>query len=213
MPAPLVDGSHGLRLSDSAVESFTGDWGNVVAANSFETLKKVIEGHSVANDFYRAVHEWSVIAVEEDPLQEGECLCGQQDLRYKYTIRNQYTGQDLEYIGSKCVEHFQSSALTLQVNVLRGLFDLRKKMLAGQTVSLNEDFSREILKWLYEEGAFPASQYNNNNGAGDYQFLLDMFNKRNKDEITAGQHKKIRGLMYYTVKPFISNHPALGKTP
>lgn len=181
-----------------------------MAANSFETLKKVIEQNSVANEFYRAVHEWAVTSVEEDPLSEGECVCGQQDLRYKYTIQNQRTGQPLEYIGSKCVEHFQSRELNLQVNVLRGLFDLRKKMQAGESVLLNEDFSREILKWLHEEGAFPATQYNHNNGTEDYEFLRDMFNRRDKDGITPGQHKKIRGLLYFTVKPFIKDHPALG---
>ena len=181
-----------------------------MAVNSFETLKKVIEENSQAGEFYRAVHEWTVTAVEEDPLQEGECVCGQQHLRYMYTIQNLYTGRPLEYIGSKCVEHFQSSELNLQVNVFRGLFDLRKKILAGEKVFLDEDFSREILRWLYENEAFPANQYNGNNGLNDYQFLLDMFNKRHKDRITQGQENKIWALLQYSVKPFVRDHPALG---
>lgn len=179
-----------------------------MAVNSFETLKKVIEDNSVADEFFRAVHEWTVTAVEEDPLQEGECVCGQQHLRYMYTIQNLNSGLPLEYIGSTCVEHFQSSQLNLQVTVFRGLFDLRKKILASEQVSLNADFSREILRWLYEEDAFPATQFNGNDGANDYQFLLDMFNKRS--DISQGRKNKIRGLLHYTVKPFISNHPALG---
>ncbi len=187
---------------------------SVMAVNSFETLKKVIEANSVADDFYHAVHEWNVTAVDEHPSSEGECVCGQQHLLYMYTIQNHHTGLPLEYIGSKCVQHFQSSDLNLQVNVFRGLFELRKKILAGDQVSLTSDyFSREILKWLYEEGAFPATTYNGNNGnngGNDYRFLLDMFNKRNKDEITRGQQGKITGLLHYTVKPFVRSHPALG---
>ena len=181
-----------------------------MAANSFDTLKKVIEDNSEADEFYRAVHEWTVTTVDEDPLQQGECICGKQDLRYMYTIENLNTGLSLEYIGSMCVKHFQSRELNLQVNVLRGLFELRKKILARHEISLKEDFSRDILRWLYEEGAFPATQYNFNNGAGDYQFLVDMFNKRNQNDITQKQQTKIRGLLHYTLKPFIKNHPALG---
>ena len=182
-----------------------------MVVNSFETLKKVIEAGSIAEDFYQAVQEWNVTSVDEHPTNEGECVCGQQHLLYMYTIQNQHTRQSLEYIGSKCVQHFQSRDLNLQVAVFRGLFDLRKKILAGDQVSLTSDyFTREMLGWLDEEGAFPATPYNHNDGGNDYRFLLDMFNKRNKDEITRGQQNKIRGLLHYTVKPFVSNHPALG---
>ncbi len=174
-----------------------------MAVNSFETLKKVIEASSIAGDFYHAVQEWNVTSVDEHPSSEGECVCGQQHLLYMYTIQNQHTGQPLEYIGSKCVQHFQRGDLNLQVTVFRGLFDLRKKILAGNYISLtSEYFSRGILGWLYEEGAF--------DGENDYQFLLDMFNKHNKDGITQRQQNKIRGLLHYTVKPFVRNHPALG---
>ena len=40
-------------------------------------------------------------------------------------------------------------------------------------------------------------------GTNDYQFMLDMFNKRNKSEITEQQHRKIRGLIAYSIKPFL----------
>lgn len=42
-----------------------------MAVNSFDTLKRVIEDNSEADEFYRAVHEWTVTTVEEDPFQEG----------------------------------------------------------------------------------------------------------------------------------------------
>ncbi|GGL86397.1 hypothetical protein [Glutamicibacter protophormiae] len=182
-----------------------------MAANSFETLKQVIEANSVANDFYNAAQEWGITSVDEHPSNEGECVCGQQHLLYMYTIQNHHTGQSLEYIGSKCVQHFQRGDLNLQVTIFRGLFELRKKILAGEHISLTSDyFSRGILAWLYDEGAFPATPYNGNDGGNDYRFLLDMFNKRNKNEISQARQNKIRGLLHYTVKPFIRYHPALG---
>ena len=33
--------------------------------------------------------------------------------------------------------------------------------------------------------------------------FADMFNKRNKSEITEQQHRKIRGLIAYSIKPFL----------
>lgn len=182
-----------------------------MAVNSFETLKRVIEASSIAGDFYHAVQEWNVTSVDEHPSSEGECVCGQQHLLYMYTIQNQHTGQPLEYIGSQCVRHFQRGDLNLQVTVFRGLFDLRKKILAGDHISLtSECFSRGILGWLYEEGAFRANRFNSYDGGKDYQFLLDMFNKHNKDEISQGQQNKINGLLRFTVKKFVLEHPALG---
>ena len=56
---------------------------------------------------------------------------------------------------------------------------------------------------LYEEGAFAPNKYNRYDGTNDYQFMLDMFNKRNKSEITEQQHRKIRGLIAYSIKPFL----------
>lgn len=128
-----------------------------------------------------------------------------------YTIRNQHTGEPLKYIGSRCVEHFKRDDLNLQVSFFRSLFELRKKILARDRILLlPEFFSRETLKWLYEEGAFPGTQYNGDDGANDYEFLRDMFNKRNKDEITPKQQNRIRGLLYYTLTPFVRDHPSLG---
>ena len=73
-------------------------------------------------------------------------------------------------------------------------------------VSLNEVskyFSKKLLYALYEEGAFAPNKYNRYDGTNDYQFMLDMFNKRNKSEITEQQHRKIRGLIAYSIKPFL----------
>lgn len=69
----------------------------------------------------------------------------------------------------------------------------------------SQKFKLEFIKAyaLYEEGAFAPNKYNRYDGTNDYQFMLDMFNKRNKSEITEQQHRKIRGLIAYSIKPFL----------
>lgn len=181
-----------------------------MAAHSFETLKTVIEENSVAAHFYDAVHEWAVVAVEEHPDCEGECVCGQQNLLYMYTIYNSKNQKELSYIGSQCVHHFERQDLDLQVSVFSQLLALKRAIEDRNKITLTSDyFSRALLDWLFAEGAF-ANERNGNNGEGDYAFFLKMFNKRIKADISDAQTKKIWAMLHYQVKPFIQNHPALG---
>ena len=43
---------------------------------------------------------------------------------------------------------------------------------------------------------------------GDYQFMLDMFNKRDKDSITYGQDRKINAVIAFSIKPFLQRRIA-----
>lgn len=181
-----------------------------MAAHSFETLKKVIEENSVAAHFHDAVHEWTVVAVEEHPDNEGECVCGQQNLLYMYTIHNRETQENLTYIGSQCVHHFKRQDLNMQVSVFSQLLALKKAIEDGTKITLtSEHFSKALLAWLSDEGAF-NNERNGYNGEGDYAFFVKMFNKRKKEDITDAQNKKIWAMLNFQVKPFIQNHPALG---
>lgn len=75
---------------------------------------------------------------------------------------------------------------------------------SGERIELTSKyFSKKLLLALYEEGAFAPNQYNGYDGKNDYQFMLDMYNKRNKSNITEQQHRKIRGLIAYSIKPFL----------
>ena len=42
----------------------------------------------------------------------------------------------------------------------------------------SEYFTRKLLRYLYDNDAFEPNQYNGFIAYKDYQFLLDMFNKR-----------------------------------
>lgn len=41
-------------------------------------------------------------------------------------------------------------------------------------------FSRKLLGYLYDNDVFEANEYNNFDDRRDYNFMLDMFNKRDK---------------------------------
>lgn len=182
-----------------------------MAQQSFDTLKKVIVDNSVADDFYGAVPEWSVVAVEEDPASQGECVCGQQNLRYMYTIHNNLTQQPLSFIGNQCIRHFRREDLDAQATIFSQLLTLKTAIDARTTITLTTDYvSKRLLDWLFAEGAFD-SERNNFNGKDDHAFLVQMFNKRKKEiDISDAQNKKIWVLLNPRLKPFIQNHPALG---
>ncbi|MDE6699222.1 MAG: hypothetical protein K2J91_07080, partial [Lachnospiraceae bacterium] len=45
--------------------------------------------------------------------------------------------------------------------------------------------------------------YNHYDGVNDYEFMLKMFNKRDKSSITIKQNKKIKAVLLNSVKPFL----------
>ena len=64
-------------------------------------------------------------------------------------------------------------------------------------------FSRKLLRALYKRGAFVPSKFNNYDGANDYEFMLKMFNKRDKSSITPFQEKKIKAILLNSIKPYL----------
>lgn len=181
-----------------------------MALHSLEKLREAVTAASQAQIFSVATREWTVIRLEEDPTESGECVCGHPNLVKLFTIRNDRNGNELFPIGSKCVEHFGEDVLNLQVRVLSRLLALRQALNTGSPVGLDSTyFSRDVLLWLWERGAFPETQWNRYNGENDYEFLVKMFNKRNKEEISDPQHRKIRTLLMRYIKPFLRDHEAL----
>lgn len=82
------------------------------------------------------------------------------------------------------------------------LFKLFHAVKKNEFISLDTDFfSRKLLKYLYDEGAFEPNRFNTFNGKNDYLFMLDMFNKRK--EPSDKQKKKIRAIIVASLKPFL----------
>lgn len=93
-----------------------------------------------------------------------------------------------------------------EITVMEGLFRLYRAIRNQERIELSSKyFSKKLLLALYEDGAFTPSRFNNYDGYNDYAFLLDMFNKRNKSDITDPQQAKIRGLIAYSIKPYLSS--------
>ena len=84
-----------------------------------------------------------------------------------------------------------------------GEFKLLHAVEKNEYLSLSPElFSRKLLKQLYEEGAFNC-EYNNFEGRKDYEFMVKMFNKKNKDSISLKQDKKIKAILLNSIKPFL----------
>ncbi|MFI8633580.1 hypothetical protein ACIGEP_13385 [Microbacterium sp. NPDC077663] len=182
-------------------------------ADSFEVLTSKLMAVSVSTDLASAISEWEVVALEEDPSRDNFCVCGQPELAKLFTIRNSRNGEVMYPIGSECVKKFGSKDLDAQVNLYADLLKLRIAVQKVATIEMtSEFFSRAVLEYLYEEGAFTPDQYNGQDGEMDLIFLLKMFNMRYKDRITGPQRRKIRMLMSNKMEPFILNDRRL-KSP
>lgn len=165
-------------------------------------LKKVLDA-SESNDWESAVREWEIFDCEEDESGSSFCLCGKENLRYLFTIRNRLNGILLFPIGSSCINKFNRNDLNYETSVYEDMFNLLHAVKERKFISLSSDlFSRKLLRYLYEEGALD-NEYNHFDGENDYEFLLKMFNKRDKDAITPRQESKIRAIIVSSIKPFL----------
>lgn len=171
--------------------------------SSFEQLKKVVLEKSCSKNWINAVLEWEITDADEDESCSSSCVCGKEDIRYLYTIENKKTKETLFPIGSSFIRKFERSDLNNQTSLAEQLFKLYHAVEENEFLNLSTDlFSRKLLKYLYEEGAF----YSTNEHYGEeenYKFLLKMFNKRDKDAITQSQQKKISAILLNNIKPFV----------
>lgn len=149
-----------------------------------------------------AVKEWDIIGWDEDEECQSRCICGKEEIRYLYTIYNRVTQNVLEPIGSKCIAKFERKDLNNQVKINKKLYQLMHAIESNRYIELNSDFfSRELLRYLYKDGAFIDSNFNMYDGYNDYEFLLKMFNKRT--ELTIKQERKVKAIIVNSIKPYL----------
>jgi len=159
--------------------------------------------NSQSNTWDAAVLEWEINDCEEDESLESSCICGKENLRYLFTISNKYNGRTLFPIGSSCIKKFDREDLNTETSIQEAMFNLLHAIQNGIFISLTaEFFSRKLLQALYQEGAF-NTDYNNYNGEQDYEFMLKIFNKRNKNSITSKQDKKVKAIIVNSIRPFL----------
>lgn len=162
-------------------------------------IKKVIE-NSLSESWNSAVLEWDISNVFEDQANESSCICGKENIKYLFEITNKENNNYLYPIGSSCIKKFNRDDLNEITSINEGLFKLFHAVKENKYLTL-DNFSRKILRYLFNEGAFKPNQYNNFNAENDYNFLLKMFNRRNNP--TEKQLKKIRAIIVTSIKPYL----------
>lgn len=168
-----------------------------------DNLIKAVIDNSQSSTWDAAVLEWEINNCEEDEFQESSCICGKEDILYLYTIKNKYNGNTLFPIGSSCIKKFGRRDLSTKTIVQEAMFNLLHAIQDGKFISLTADFfSRKLLLALYNEGAF-NTEYNSYDGEQDYEFMVKMFNKRNKNSISSAQNKKIKAIIINSIRPFL----------
>ena len=86
-----------------------------------------------------------------------------------------------------------------EINVRKQLFELLHAVEKGRYLELTPNlFSRKLLKYLYDIGAFQATWWNDNTIK-----MPDMFNKRTR---ATGQNKKVTAILLYSIKPFLQQY-------
>lgn len=174
----------------------------------FNNLIMTVINASERSEWVDAVDEWEIYDCEEDEDCTSKCLCGKENIRYLYTIRNKYNGEMIFPIGSSCINKFGRKDLKDETGLIEEQFRLLHAVESNKYLSLSaEFFSRKLLRWLFEKGAFDTS-YNQFDGEEDYEFMLKMFNKRDKDAITIRQDKKIKAIIMNSIKPFLQERLA-----
>jgi len=170
-------------------------------SSNFRNLQDAVIRHSEAYEWYSAVNEWIIADVEEDETLTESCVCGKEKLHYLFTIRNTLNGNILYPIGNSCIRRFERDDLDEEVDLKVQLFELLYAIEQNEFIVLSSDFfSRKLLKYLYDLGAFTGSEYNNYEPFMDYQFMLDMLNKRIR---TQRQEKKATAIIMSSIRPFL----------
>ena len=173
-------------------------------SNYRQNFIKAVIDNSVSNTWDDAKMEWEITGFVDAELANEECICGKPNIRYLNCIKNIHNSNELFPIGNECIKRFERSDFKDFVKENLAFSKLLLFVRADNYIELKSPhFSRAVLKTLYDRGAFVASQYNGNNPYNDYQFLLDMFNKRNPP--TEKQMRKIGAIITSSIKPFLQN--------
>ena len=169
----------------------------------YSNLINTVVEYSNSEYWEDAVNEWYIYDCEEDEELESSCICGKENLRYLFTIKNELNGNELYPIGSSCIKKFGREELYEEASIHEGLFKLLHAIEQNDYICLSSDyFSRKLLLFLFDEGVFDTP-YNHYNGEQDYLFMLKMFNKRDKTNITRHQDRKIKAIIVNSIIPYL----------
>lgn len=164
-------------------------------------INNVLE-NSVSMTWDAAVLEWQIDDVIEDEDNESTCICGKENIRYLFTIKNSNNQNKLFPIGSSCIKKFNREDLNEFAIVNEKLFKLFHAVKANEFITLNSEyFSRKTLNFLFSQGVFLPNKHNKFRGENDYNFMLKMFNMRG--EPSENQLQKVKAIIVTSIKPYL----------
>jgi hypothetical protein len=79
-------------------------------------LEKELLSNSESKQIVEAINEWEEIAGYHMEFGE-QCICGKENIKYCFEIRNVKNGKTLYPIGSKCIENFGNETLLEQMKI------------------------------------------------------------------------------------------------
>ena len=177
--------------------------------NHFEILKKVILENSIGDNWGTAVMEWEIRSLREDPSSSSICVCNKKGLRYCFTIQNVKNGRQLHPIGSTCIKKFGRKDLDISVDTWEKMYHLQEDVKKNKYISISSEyFSKSILGYLYQNGAFPPTAYNGGKGENDYKIMLKKFNHA---KLTEKQERKVRAILVNQIIPFVRKEFSFAK--
>lgn len=176
-----------------------------MSRNYHNNLIKRVLDNSEANNWKEAVEEWKIEDVIEDSSLHASCICGQENLHYLFTIKNNLNGNVLYPIGSRCIKKFGQNHLNKEVAVQKKLFELLHALEENKFIELSSEyFSRNLLEYLFDKGAFKSTKWNKYNPKNDYEFMLDMFNQRKP--LTSNQQRKVNAIILNSIRPYLQEY-------
>lgn len=174
------------------------------ATQYFLNLVKEVTKVSESQTWELAVKEWEIIDCEIDVSLSKSCVCGKDRLKYLFTIKNVKNGNVLYPIGSSCIKQFNRDELDYEISVYEDMFKLIHAYKNKEYIELNSKFfTRNLLEYLYRNDVFQPNKFNGFDAEEDYWFMLEMFNKRNKEDIEESQQRKIKAIILNSIFPFI----------
>ena len=169
-----------------------------------EKFTKRIVSESESNHWDNAVKEWDISNSKEDRNARSECICGKERIRYLFEITNLKNRNVLFPIGSSCIKKFKRKDLNEVIAIKEKLFILLHAVEDGKYIPLNSEyFSRKLLQYLFNEGAFRPNQFNDHDGENDYIFMLDCFNQ--KLPLSPKQKSKVSAIILNQIKPYLES--------
>jgi len=175
-----------------------------MSSSYYNNLIEKVSHMSQDKDWCSAITEWDIVDCDEDHKSGSTCICGKENLRYRFRIKNMKNNNILYPIGSCCIKKFERNDLNEKTLIQEKLFKLFHAVKEKKYITLSKDlFSRKLLKYLYDEGVFKATKYNRSDPKNDYQFMIKMFNKRKKSEITKEERNKITAIIMSSILPYL----------